>query len=413
MGHQVTVLTMPKDRLPITESRPMPAGVNMVEIGLPAIFYRLRALHKKRFQGAPVSNESSGRPSLTRKLALSLDSYRVRKGIFATVRMPDATALWIRPALRWGRNAGTWDLVVSSAGPYATHLVGAHLKRSGLARFWVADYRDLWTDNDASTGLFPFTLIEKGLERRAMKHADLLVTVSSPLAETLGRKYGDERVEVIENGFDALDLAALDARPVFPRDDKVRIVHTGSIYKGKRDPAPLFAAISQLAHDRHTSHLLDRLEVIFCGAMTGHLTESIKRHAVGPWVRLLGVVPRPDALRMQRDAHALLFLEWGQGDVDGMLSGKLFEYLSSGTSIWGVGVTEKTETGKLLREAEAGTLFGTDVEHLAQELRNLLSSGEKESISRAEPVVARFERRVLAERLLQSVTSRMAVQPLS
>jgi hypothetical protein len=170
MGHEVTVLTVPKGRLPITESRSMPAGVKIVEIGLPEIFYSLRALHKKRFQAAPTLDKPSGAPSLTRRLALSLNNYRVRKGVFATVRMPDATDLWIRPAIRWGRNAGTWDLVVSSAGPYATHLIGAHLKKHGLVRFWVADYRDLWTDNAACAGLFPFTFVEEWLERSTMKH---------------------------------------------------------------------------------------------------------------------------------------------------------------------------------------------------------------------------------------------------
>jgi glycosyltransferase involved in cell wall biosynthesis len=224
---------------------------------------------------------------------------------------------------------------------------------------------------------------------------------------------GHERVEVIENGFDALDLAALDARPVFPRDDKVRIVHTGSIYKGKRDPAPLFAAISQLAHDRHTSHLLDRLEVIFCGAMTGHLTESIKKYKVDSWVRLLGVVPRPDALRMQRDAHVLLFLEWGQGKTDSILSGKLYEYLSSGTPIWGIGATEKTATGKLIHEARAGVLFAHDAANLATELLRLLASGKKEAVHPPTTVLARFERAFLAKRLLASVNERMSFQPLS
>jgi hypothetical protein len=36
---------------------------------------------------------------------------------------------------------------------------------------------------------------------------------------------------------------------------------------------------------------------------------------------------------MQRDAHALIFLVFEPKNVDGILSGKLFEYLYSGAKI--------------------------------------------------------------------------------
>jgi hypothetical protein len=414
MGHEVAVLTVPKDRLPVTAGRPIPEGVKIVEIGLPEVFYRLRALHKKRFQApATGTRKPSDGPSLITRLALRLDDYRLRKGIFSTVRMPDATDLWIRPALRWGRNAGTWDLVISSSGPYATHLIGASLKKSGSARFWVADYRDLWTDSHNCTGVFPITLIEKRLERWAMKQADLLTTVSTPLANTLATKYRPERVEVIENGFDSIDFKELPPESIFPADGRIRIVYTGTVYKGRQDPRQLFAAIARLAGTDSNASLLDRLEVIFCGTSTPDVMDAIEKYGVARWVRHVGLLPRSDALRMQRDAHALLFLEWDQGEIDGILTGKLYEYLYSGTPIWGIGVTEKTATGRLIQEAKAGMLFGNDGGKLAAELLRLLASGKKEIVRPPTDVLAPFERGSLAKRLLDSVNRRMSHQTLS
>lgn len=326
-----------------------------------------------------------------------------------TARMPDATDFWIRPALRWARQEGRWDLIVSSAGPYATHLIGAQCKKEGLTDFWVADYRDLWTDSHSFRGMFPFTRVEKKLEQWAMGYADLITTVSQPLAETLASKYGNDKVEVVENGFDSSDLAELPPASIFPCDAKVRIVYTGSIYEGRQDPSPLFGAISQLADDKGTIDLLDRLEVIFYGAKTEGLAERVTQHNVERWVRVVDRVPRFDALRAQRDAHALLFLEWDQGGVDGIISGKLFEYMSSRTPIWGIGVTEKTTTGKLIRETKTGTLFGVDVSLISKKLRRLLVSGKKEPVWAVDELVSRFERGVLAKRLLKLVTQRMFI----
>lgn len=407
MGHEVTVLTVPKDGLPVTSGRPMPAEVAIAEVKIPKSFHRFRAVHRNRIWLSSTPGTCSNEPSLIKRLVGRLDDYRMRKGIFATIRMPDLTDLWVKPALRWARYGGDWDVIVSTSGPYATHLIAARLKKERLTRFWVADYRDLWTDSPTHPGLFPFTLIEKSLERWAMKHADLLVTVSRSLAETLKRKYGSKRVEVIENGFDLLDLTELNGDAIFPADDKIRIVYTGSLSKGSRDPGPLFDAVSRLSQNIGTRYLLDRLEIIFCGPSGGGLHEVIETYRVDRWVRQIGLVPRPDALRMQRDAHALLFMEWDMGGVDGILTGKLFEYISSGTPIWGVGVTKKTETGKLIQKTRTGMLFGDDVSHIARELTRLLASGKKEPVQAVPHAVARFERGYLAKRLMMSISERM------
>ncbi len=327
-----------------------------------------------------------------------------------TSRMPDLADGWIRPAVRWARANGPWNVVVSTYGPYATHCIGMQLKKKKIAEFWAADYRDLWTDNHAFPGLFPFTLIERFLERYSMKWADLITTVSDPLARVLAAKYGRKRVEVIENGFDSLDLERLEPSSVFPHDKKVRIVYTGTIYGDKQDVTPLFGAIAALAREPETRVMLSRFEVVFCGDRMSDLDDQIERYHLSEWAKNVGLLPRETALRMQRDAHILLFLEWDDKVTDGVLTGKLFEYMASGTPIWSIGTDRETVAGKLISRAGAGVCLGRDESLIKEALAQVLSDGKK-SPSLVDPqVLDGFERKHLANRLLRLMEERMGKQ---
>src|SRR4029077_14155662 len=120
------------------------------------------------------------------------------------------------------------DVVVSSGGPPAAHLVPLGIKARGQFASWTADFRDLWTDNHIYTGLFPFTLMERERERRVLANADRLVTVSPELACRLPAK-ARKPVEVIYNGYDPETFAGLSAETEFPADGRVRLVYTGTV----------------------------------------------------------------------------------------------------------------------------------------------------------------------------------------
>src|SRR5262245_13934317 len=131
-----------------------------------------------------------------RLLLAPLRRLKARSGVFSAVRQPDLTDGWVRPAVDWAGAHGPWDVVVGSGGPPAAHLAALGIKQAGRARRWVADFRDLWTDNHIYGGLFPFTLIERRRERRVLAAADRLVTVSPGLADRLRAKSG-KPVDVI------------------------------------------------------------------------------------------------------------------------------------------------------------------------------------------------------------------------
>lgn len=390
-GHEVTVLTTNKEKcsasLPYSLS-----GFELVEVPIPRLFSRLK---QSQFQPSSEVSQTMARSFFSKCISI----LRFKKGVFNAARMPDFTDVWAFSAYKMIAKEGRWDVVISTAGPYTVHFVGYWLKKAGLCSRWVADYRDTWSNNYIYPGLFPFNAIERRLEKKMLQKADLVTTVSDPFAASFRLQFAVPNVSTIENGFDPADLAAIDSTPCFPDDGKVRLVHTGSIYLGKRDPSPLFLAIQKMAANKETAHWLQKLEVLFVGPRQANLEELIDQHAVGQWVRLWGFVGREEALAMQRDAHALLFLAWNDPAVDGVLTGKIFEYLYSKTPIMAVGSTQLEAAQQLILEANAGVAL-TSVEEIEAYLTSLLKKGEKMPLFVNQDFLDRYNRKTLSLKLL-------------
>lgn len=389
-GHAVDVLTTEKpDNLPA----PLPystQGFNVIAAPMP----RLLNLLKAGYQTNQPGHEKSKSFSFKTPLVRAFNYLRFKKGIFNSCRMPDFSDFWILPALK-ALKKQEWDVVVSTAGPYSVHLIAECLKRRGQTSRWIADYRDTWSDSCVYPGLFPFNWVEKKLEKKLLQQADAITTVSDFFTHSLGCKHGSYKVHTIENGFDLEDLKKLDPAPFFPLDGMFRIVHTGSLYLGKRDPSPLFQAISELREEP----ALNKLEVLFVGANQANLQELIDRYQVGKWVKVRGLVSREDALRMQRDARALLFLPWNDLTVDGVMTGKLFEYLCSGTPILAVGASEREASQQLILDAKCGEAFHS-ASSIKTYLQHALLQINKTKTMLDPALAAKYDRKALAHKLL-------------
>lgn len=368
-GHQVTVITPPKKQR--VQNTPMSFdGFNVVELPAPG-------LELVRRFSANSSEVAFSQPEKSRnliKIAFSgirryVNRLRENYGVFNASRMPDYWDVWAWIATRWAIKQD-WDAVVTTGGPYSVHWVGLALKKKQLTRCWAMDWRDLWTGNHIFLGLPVVRLIERGLESWFHDTADIITTVSDPLANSL-RRITQTPVYTIINGFDPEDNTTLDSSPIFPLDGIRRIVYTGSIYAGKRDPSPLFWAVKQL----HDVGILSpgQLRIVFAGANCdpSELAQSV---GIEDYCEYAGFVGRQQALRMQRDADLLLFLEFEAPDLDGILTGKLFEYLVAGPEILAVGIGNKTGAGKIIEDYGKGRALGKDVDKIRNTLREFIDS---------------------------------------
>jgi hypothetical protein len=73
---------------------------------------------------------------------------------------------------------------------------------------------------------------------------------------------------------------------------------------------------------------------------------------------------------MQRDAGALVLLDW-HDPRQGVLTGKVFEYLLSPAPIWVIGGTLDSPLAQFVNEAERGVSFGKDGEGIRLAIRAL------------------------------------------
>ncbi|SCA63092.1 Uncharacterized protein SCG7086_AJ_00030 [Chlamydiales bacterium SCGC AG-110-P3] len=399
-GHDVTVLTCEP---PSHASQGLDVeefNFDVIRVPLPRFIRKLQdRFHRSAPSNSPPSKETGSRGVL-RKL---IEKTRKRTGIFSTSRMPDFHAWWVAPAYH-RVCAGQWDLVVSTYTPYASHLIARRLQRINRVAYWVADFRDLWTDNQVHSGLFPFNQRERWLERRIVQGADMVTTVSDPLADRLQKLLPKRPVVTIENGVFAQELDLLDPEPYFNSTDKFRIAYTGTTYPEKRDPGPLFQAISALKRSPQTAVLANQIEVIFAGRPSSYIECLIDQYELCSQVRCIGVVSRSDALRIQRDADLLLFTAWS-ANYAGILTGKLFEYGASGTPILSVGGHPNDSSDRLILEYGLGWVCRNDIDAIQRYLKTILAGDLPCSHDDAQRdrFVHRFDRNRLARKLLESV----------
>ena len=282
---------------------------------------------------------------------------------------PDSTKGWIPFAiqeLERIKKSSTVDAIVTTSPPISAHLIGRQAKHI-LGAPWIADLRDLWSQNLAQ-GNDLVRRLERPVERRTLRDADALVSVSEPWAARLREFYPDKSIFSITNGFDADDF-----RP-WPEalTSTFTITYTGRLYEGKRDPTPLFEAIQELIQEGVLSR--SAIRVRFYGSIEPWLRPLVHNFGLDDVVEVAGTVSREEALRRQRESQVLLTLGWSDLRETGQHTGKVFEYLGARRPILAIGGSRGVVT-ELLERTRAGvhaqskeelknTLHGWYAEHL-------------------------------------------------
>jgi glycosyltransferase involved in cell wall biosynthesis len=406
-GHKVDVLTVSVEQDPALNLAFPNPGFEVHAVPLPKWVRRLKQAFASSHQHSHKKTGCTFFSALFANGGAFLNKLRAKTGVLSSCRMPDLTHFWVCKALKQIKENAPWDLVVSTAGPYPVHILASKLKEGGKAVIWIADYRDRWSDSCIYPGLKPFSLIEKAYEKRLLKKADLITTVSEPFRQHYAIKYGEQKAHLVENGMDPEDLETLDPTPIFPQDGKYRIAYTGTLYLGKRVPSALFDSVAAMSRDPELLPLLERFEMVFAGPNPANLQELIDTYQVQRWTKVAGVVNRRDALRMQRDAHALLFIPWDDPENDGNLTGKLFEYLYARTPILAIGAKQLDVAQRLIIEAQAGVILASQVQ-VMDYLKRQLQQPKKVTRQIDPALLQRYDRRVLAHKLLNLATEKQS-----
>jgi hypothetical protein len=308
---------------------------------------------KKRFD---VTSERSVYPFL---------SWFYTKGN-SVINYPDVEKGWKPFAIRVGdeflQNEGI-DAMISSSSPVTSHIIAKELKFKHKIP-WVADLRDLWTQNHS----YPYgnirKLFEQKLELKTLQSADALITVSPLWAEELRTLHRGKKTYTITNGFDPdkMSTGKIDLT------SKFTITYTGQIYIGRQDPSKLLAALRDLIHDGTMNP--DDVEVRFYGPENELLARKIEEYGLSDIVTQYGTVSREISFEKQRESQILLLLNWEDQQEKGVYPLKVFEYLSTRRPILATGGFGNDVVEELLNETGAG-IYAPTVENIKSFLREL------------------------------------------
>ena len=321
---------------------------------------------------------------------------------FWVIRFKDFWGFPVIKKLSRLRKIFPYEIVVSTYGPPGGHIIASYLKKK-FNVFWVADYRDLWHGNHYRHQKWPFNFMEDKSERIFVKKADLITTVSKGLNKKLSKRFNCE-VIIIENGFDEDDFPdTTENEKIFPDDGKFRIAYTGRIYKGGQDPSPLFEALVLLS--KKGFPVEKKIEVLFYGSSLDNLEKLINRYRLEGVVKMPGFVSRKESLNVQKSVDALLFLQWEDPSTDGILTGKLFEYIFSGRPVLSIGGVSNTEPANLIEASGTGVCLGKSPQFIADTLEKMVN-GYKIVEGSSKEKLARYSRKYLAEKMLDLITEK-------
>ena len=300
-------------------------------------FYLKKLIQSRLFKlrGSPNNTERSNE-----KLSAI---YKLYKSLF---HWPDRHMFWYFPAVRKAKKLhAEWnpDIIYASAMPVTSLMVAANLSHS-TGTPWVAEFRDLWLDNHYYDLYGWRKKIDSILEKKMLKTASLLVTVSEGLASILEKKFAKKTIAVL-SGF---DKRVTSSNFEVSNKEKLSIVHTGMIYPNKRDPSVLFEAINALDEIKK-----NQIEVKFFGRIVGDLEDKVRKYALDNTVKIMGSLPHQETLLEQEKADVLLLLLWNVELEKNVLTGKIFEYLSARRPILSIGL-EHGEAPNLINRSNVG-----------------------------------------------------------
>jgi glycosyltransferase involved in cell wall biosynthesis len=304
---------------------------------------------------------STGKRSLFQRLATF-----IRGNFF----IPDPRVFWVRPSVKFLtdfiRERGI-QKVITTGPPHSMHLIGLALKRKYPDLFWVADFRDPWSEWDVLHTLSLTRLARwrhAALERKVLTRSDKVITVSPYLVKRM-EALGGREVNLITNGYDEEDFPSAHRAPgaVFT------LRHLGTVDE-LRDPRPVLEALHRFIGAYPQAKEEVRLE--FIGPVNSALKSYVhERNELRDVVVFRTSVPHSKVVPLLTAADVLLLILAHTALAEGNLPGKFFEYLASGTPILTCGPVHG-DAGAILRETTAGEIFErTDIPGMAEAIARL------------------------------------------
>lgn len=398
MGHKVDVYTI--DSYGTTSGLTLNLqNVSIYTFSVPFITNISKKWHNNSSIKKNVEIKVNNQTKRNSVFSLLKNTYRTfidKTGCIMGVRYPDLRDLWAKKVINV-IDPYKYDFVISTGCPYSVHKVGYYVKKKKPSVFWIVDWRDLWTLNPYWKGLKLFNKHEELIEKKFHNAADLITVVSDGLKEQLSR-ITTTKIISVPNGFDKEDYQKFIHNKK-THLKKLTFVYTGTIYKGVQDITPFLLALKELLEEKKIQS--NEVEFIAAGN-TADLNQCIEKYGLQEIYTYKGMIPRPDALQLIYNCDIALML-LGKNNK-GILTGKLFEYLSLADYILGVDFSNNSDAGKIIKEVNAGECFDSNVNEIKTIILQKLEHKNKNVyLKKNYKVLEQFSREKLANDIIAYV----------
>lgn len=366
----------------------VPAGVSVTRTWSPEIPYSLRQSLWRRLaalRGAgPAAPPGAGLPTP------SPSRPNPFKSLIRGVLSPDPEVLWVPGALRAARRIvrrEQIDIVLVSAPPFSSMLIGNSLKRGNPRLKLVSDFRDEWLDFYLNAfEYFRSDSIRRHatrIEAETVALSDLVLSITNSCVNTIRSRYPSlpgERFLCLPNGFDPAMFAGFTPRPRL--EASLRVAHVGTVYPAATPRFYLDAldALDDAVRGRISTHFVGRITDEERPSMLNRKADIVEH----------GFVPQAKAVEAMAEADILLLTMTDPS----FTSGKIYDYLATGKPILAIS-PRGGEVDDVLRETGAGWLADpNEPDSIRQALLEILDLRESGRLaSRSNPDrVARYSR---------------------
>lgn len=380
-GHRVTVLTsLQKDNWCKQELNPIPSK-NIREIYAPEYkgMYFLRKLYAFMERRRHIKKEKSENNFSTLNTKSEVNSFCESQIILFKKYLSwfyyyscDRFENWcLYKGLKnivISENLRGFDYVIATYPGAGIHKTGEWIKKSHRAKQFVADYRDP-AYNPGGRTMKAEIRHDKKVQDDAVYMADLIVCVSNGMAEALSKQYDKEAIApiyVVRNGFDPADNEIVVDTGI--DEQFFNFVYTGALYNGRRTVAMLAKVLKELVDEAIID--VSKIKIHYAGSDYQVLLSQLKPYNLQSIAVDHGYVTRQQSLSMQIAADVVLLLNWNQDNYTGVIPGKIYEYMSSGSIIIALimGNQRDSETAEMIRKDHLGCAceqaVSTDLEDL-------------------------------------------------
>ena len=244
------------------------------------------------------------------------------------------------------------DLIFTSSPPHSTQLIGLALKRKfGIP--WIADLRDPWTDIYYYKKFYHLPFAKKkdaNIERKVLEEANSILVVSETIKQLFQLKSDKiefDKIRVIPNGFDESDF-------IFNDEIKIDLNTFILTYTGT------------LADNYNIDILINSLKSIevflkgfilrFVGKVSPNQKNNILQKNFLFKVEFIPYVEHKESIRYLLESNMLLLVIPNVKDNEGILTGKIFEYLAAKKPILCIGPVNG-DASKIIEECRTGCVF--------------------------------------------------------